>query len=90
VKSWATCCQKKNVIRHCDRSRHGGKDPGARGGFRAITSFEKKDYCFIDGKECASRINAVDGFKAVLTRSTDNLFPFRGPFTSGALRQMPD
>jgi len=73
VKSLANLSkEKRNIVIAIDPG-HGGKDPGALGQYKV----REKDIVLSIGKELASRINAVDGFKAVLTRSTDTYLPLR-------------
>lgn len=52
---------------------HGGKDPGAIGKYK----IREKNIVLSIGKELAKRINSINGFKAVLTRSTDIYLPLR-------------
>lgn len=73
VKSLANLSkEKRNIVIAIDPG-HGGKDPGALGQYKV----REKDIVLSIGKELASRINAVEGFKAVLTRSTDTYLPLR-------------
>lgn len=67
VKSLASLSKEKRDIVIAIDPGHGGKDPGALGQYKV----REKDIVLSIAKELASRINAVDGFKAVLTRSTD-------------------
>ncbi|WP_394184006.1 N-acetylmuramoyl-L-alanine amidase [Marinomonas posidonica] len=67
VKSLANISQEKRDIVIAIDPGHGGKDPGALGQYKV----REKDIVLSIAKELAKRINAVDGFKAVLTRSTD-------------------
>ena len=67
VKSLANLSKEKRDIVIAIDPGHGGKDPGALGQYNV----REKDIVLSIAKELASRINAVDGFKAVLTRSTD-------------------
>ncbi|ETX10351.1 N-acetylmuramoyl-L-alanine amidase [Marinomonas ushuaiensis DSM 15871] len=67
VKSLANLSKEKRDIVIVIDPGHGGKDPGALGQY----SVREKDIVLSIAKELASRISAVDGFKAVLTRSTD-------------------
>lgn len=67
VKSLADLSKEKRDIVIAIDPGHGGKDPGALGQYKV----REKDIVLSIGKELANRINAVDGFKAVLTRSTD-------------------
>lgn len=73
VKSLANLSKEKRDIVIAIDPGHGGKDPGALGQY----SVREKDVVLSTGKELASRINAVDGFKAVLTRSTDTFLQLR-------------
>lgn len=73
VKSLANISnEKRDVIVVIDPG-HGGKDPGALGKYRV----REKDVVLSIAKELARRINSADGFKAVLTRSTDVFLPLR-------------
>lgn len=67
VKSLANLSKEKRDIVIAIDPGHGGKDPGALGQYKV----REKDIVLSIAKELASRINAVEGFKAVLTRSTD-------------------
>ena len=73
VKSLANLAKEKRDIVIAIDPGHGGKDPGALGQYNV----REKDIVLSIGKELASRINAVDGFKAVLTRSTDTYLQLR-------------
>jgi N-acetylmuramoyl-L-alanine amidase len=73
VKSLANLSKEKRDIVIAIDPGHGGKDPGALGQY----SVREKDVVLSIGNELASRINAVDGFKAVLTRSTDTFLQLR-------------
>ncbi|WP_111636806.1 N-acetylmuramoyl-L-alanine amidase [Marinomonas shanghaiensis] len=73
VKSVANLSKEKRDIVIAIDPGHGGKDPGALGQHNV----REKDIVLSIGKELASRINAVDGFKAVLTRSTDTYLQLR-------------
>lgn len=63
---------KRDIVIVVDAG-HGGKDPGAIGKYKI---YEKHIVLSI-AKELAKQINAVEGFKAVLTRSTDIYLPLR-------------
>ncbi|MCB5161394.1 N-acetylmuramoyl-L-alanine amidase [Marinomonas algarum] len=67
VKSLANLSKEKRDIVIAIDPGHGGRDPGALGQYKV----REKDIVLSISKELAKRINAVDGFKAVLTRSTD-------------------
>ncbi|MBR7889738.1 N-acetylmuramoyl-L-alanine amidase [Marinomonas sp. A79] len=73
VKSLANLSKEKRDIVIAIDPGHGGKDPGALGQYKV----REKDIVLSISKELASRINAVDGFKAVLTRSTDTYLKLR-------------
>ena len=73
VKSLASLSKEKRDIVIAIDPGHGGKDPGALGKYNV----REKDIVLSIGKELARRINAVDGFKAVLTRSTDKYLQLR-------------
>lgn len=73
VKSLANLSKEKRDIVIAIDPGHGGKDPGALGQYKV----REKDIVLSIGKELARRINAVDGFKAVLTRSTDTYLQLR-------------
>ena len=73
VKSFASIAKEKRDIVIVIDPGHGGKDPGALGKYRV----REKDVVLSIGKELARRINRVDGFKAVLTRSTDVFLKLR-------------
>ncbi|MCV2403104.1 N-acetylmuramoyl-L-alanine amidase [Marinomonas sp. C2222] len=73
VKSLETLSKEKRDIVVAIDPGHGGKDPGALGKHKV----REKDIVLSIGKELAKRINAVDGFKAVMTRSTDKYLPLR-------------
>ncbi|WP_417559806.1 N-acetylmuramoyl-L-alanine amidase [Marinomonas sp.] len=73
VKSLANLSKEKRDIVIAIDPGHGGKDPGALGQYNV----REKDIVLSIGKELANRINAVDGFKAVLTRSTDTYLQLR-------------
>ncbi|RNF51955.1 LysM peptidoglycan-binding domain-containing protein [Marinomonas hwangdonensis] len=73
VKSLADLSKEKRDIVIAIDPGHGGRDPGALGQFNV----REKDIVLSIGKELASRINAVDGFKAVMTRSTDTYLQLR-------------
>ncbi|ETI61267.1 N-acetylmuramoyl-L-alanine amidase [Marinomonas profundimaris] len=73
VKSLANLSKEKRDIVIAIDPGHGGKDPGALGQYKV----REKDVVLSIGKELANRINAVDGFKAVLTRSTDTFLQLR-------------
>ncbi|SBS36928.1 N-acetylmuramoyl-L-alanine amidase AmiC precursor [Marinomonas spartinae] len=63
---------KRDIVIAIDPG-HGGKDPGALGKYRV----REKDVVLSIGKELARRINRVEGYKAVLTRSTDKFIKLR-------------
>lgn len=73
VKSLANLSKEKRDIVIAIDPGHGGKDPGALGQYKV----REKDIVLSISKELANRINAVDGFKAVLTRSTDTYLKLR-------------
>ncbi|WP_445976133.1 N-acetylmuramoyl-L-alanine amidase [Marinomonas dokdonensis] len=73
VKSLDSLAGKKRDIVIAVDPGHGGKDPGALGKFNV----REKDIVLSIGKELANRINAIDGFKAVMTRSTDKYLKLR-------------
>ncbi|WOD07610.1 N-acetylmuramoyl-L-alanine amidase [Marinomonas sp. GJ51-6] len=73
VKSLTNLAKEKRDIVIAIDPGHGGKDPGALGQYKV----REKDIVLSIAKELANRINAVDGFKAVLTRSTDIYLPLR-------------
>jgi N-acetylmuramoyl-L-alanine amidase len=73
VKSLATLSQEKRDIVIAIDPGHGGKDPGALGQYKV----REKDIVLSIAKELAKRIDAVDGFKSVLTRSTDTYLKLR-------------
>ena len=73
VKSLADLSKEKRDIVIAIDPGHGGRDPGALGQYKV----REKDIVLSIGKELASRINAVDGFKAVMTRSTDTYLQLR-------------
>ncbi|MGB5998180.1 MAG: N-acetylmuramoyl-L-alanine amidase [Marinomonas sp.] len=73
VKSLASIESAKRDIVIAIDPGHGGKDPGALGKYRV----REKDIVLSIAKELARRINKVDGFKAVLTRSTDVFLKLR-------------
>lgn len=64
--------EKRDIVIAIDPG-HGGKDPGALGKYRV----REKDVVLSIGKELARRINLVEGYKAVLTRSTDEFIKLR-------------
>ncbi|KJZ09926.1 MAG: N-acetylmuramoyl-L-alanine amidase [Marinomonas sp.] len=57
---------KRDIVIVVDAG-HGGKDPGALGQYKV----REKDIVLSIAKELARKLNRVDGFKAVLTRSSD-------------------
>lgn len=63
---------KRDIVVVVDAG-HGGKDPGAIGKYKII----EKHIVLSIAKELAKQINAVEGFKAVLTRSKDVYIPLR-------------
>ena len=63
---------KRDIVIAIDPG-HGGKDPGALGKYRV----REKDVVLSIGKELARQINRVEGYKAVLTRSTDEFIKLR-------------
>jgi len=67
VKTTASIINIKRDIVVVVDAGHGGKDPGAIGKYKV----REKDIVLSIAKELAKRINAIEGFKAVLTRSTD-------------------
>ncbi|MFD1384923.1 N-acetylmuramoyl-L-alanine amidase [Rhodanobacter aciditrophus] len=67
VKSLASISNDKRDIVVVIDPGHGGKDPGAIG----HNGIFEKDVVLSIAKELAKRLNNVQGFKAVLTRSTD-------------------
>lgn len=73
VKSVADIAKEKRDIVVVIDPGHGGKDPGALG----LYGVREKDVVLSIGKELAERINAIEGFKAVLTRSTDVFLKLR-------------
>ncbi|BFM48616.1 N-acetylmuramoyl-L-alanine amidase [Marinomonas sp. THO17] len=73
VKSLANLSQEKRDIVIAIDPGHGGKDPGALGQYKV----REKDIVLSIGKELARRINEVEGFKAVMTRSTDVFLKLR-------------
>ncbi|GAB3482673.1 N-acetylmuramoyl-L-alanine amidase [Marinomonas epiphytica] len=73
VKSVETIVAKKRDVVIVIDPGHGGKDPGALGKFKV----REKDIVLSIAKELAKSLNAVDGFKAVLTRSTDKYLKLR-------------
>lgn len=73
VKSLANLSKEKRDIVIVIDPGHGGKDPGALGQYKV----REKDIVLSIGKELAKRINNADGFKAVMTRSTDTYLQLR-------------
>lgn len=57
---------KRDIVIVVDAG-HGGKDPGALGQYKV----REKDIVLSIAKSLASKLNSIDGFKAVLTRSND-------------------
>lgn len=57
---------KRDIVIVVDAG-HGGKDPGALGQYKV----REKDIVLSIAKELARKLNAIEGFKAVLTRSSD-------------------
>lgn len=56
---------------------HGGKDPGATG----IHGAHEKNIVLAIAKDLQKNINQTPGFKAILTRNTDQFIPLRGRLT---------
>ncbi len=73
IKSLASLSKEKRDIVIAIDPGHGGKDPGALGQYKV----REKDIVLSIAKELARRINNVEGFKAVLTRSTDKYLKLR-------------
>ncbi|TYL47636.1 N-acetylmuramoyl-L-alanine amidase [Marinomonas sp. IMCC 4694] len=73
VKSLASLSKEKRDIVIAIDPGHGGKDPGALGQYKV----REKDIVLSIGKELAKRINETEGFKAVMTRSTDTYLQLR-------------
>lgn len=57
---------KRDIVVVVDAG-HGGKDPGALGKYKV----REKDIVLSIAKSLASKLNNIEGFKAVLTRSSD-------------------
>ncbi|MBJ7537541.1 N-acetylmuramoyl-L-alanine amidase [Marinomonas transparens] len=73
VKSLANLSKEKRDIVIAIDPGHGGKDPGALGQYKV----REKDVVLSIGKELARRLNGMDGFKAVMTRSSDKFLKLR-------------
>ena len=73
VKSLASISNAKRDVVVVIDPGHGGKDPGALGQYNV----REKDIVLSIGKELARRLNALQGVKAVLTRSTDEYLQLR-------------
>ncbi|WP_191603107.1 N-acetylmuramoyl-L-alanine amidase [Marinomonas algicola] len=63
---------KRDVVIVIDAG-HGGKDPGAIGKYKV----REKDIVLSIAKELAKNLSALEGFKPVLTRSSDVYLPLR-------------
>ncbi|SBS33128.1 N-acetylmuramoyl-L-alanine amidase AmiC precursor [Marinomonas aquimarina] len=73
VKSLASISDEKRDVVVVIDPGHGGKDPGALGQYKV----REKDIVLSIGRELAKRLNAIQGIKAVLTRSTDEYLQLR-------------
>lgn len=73
VRSLADLSKEKRDIVVVIDPGHGGRDPGALGQHNV----REKDIVLSIGIELAKRINEIEGFKAVMTRSTDTYLQLR-------------
>ncbi|MAF15087.1 MAG: N-acetylmuramoyl-L-alanine amidase [Marinomonas sp.] len=73
VKSLASISDEKRDVVVVIDPGHGGKDPGALGQYKV----REKDIVLSIGRELAKRLNAIQGIKAVMTRSTDEYLQLR-------------
>ncbi|CUB05832.1 N-acetylmuramoyl-L-alanine amidase [Marinomonas fungiae] len=73
VKSLASISDEKRDVVVVIDPGHGGKDPGALGQYKV----REKDVVLSIGLELAKRLNAIQGIKAVMTRSTDEYLQLR-------------